>query len=60
MAQKHGLPEKYTDFNNDRYAYIWCSSYTNVKDITLLIDELKMHDIDVMQTNLLCTGIKIE
>jgi len=59
MAQKHGLSGKYTDFDDGKYVYIWYP-YTNVIDITIFIYELKLHGFDVVQTNLLCTGVKIE
>jgi len=55
LAQKHGLSGKYTDLG--RYAYIWC---TNKIDIAIFINKLKKHDFDVIQTNMHCTGVRIE
>jgi len=59
MAKKYGLSGKYTDLANGRYAYIWCPLNKNI-DTASYINELNTHGIDVIQTYLFCTGVKID
>jgi len=66
IAQIHKCYGKYTDIGNGRYAYIWspywCEPYTNQTkaSIMLLTNELKSHGFDVIETNLVCSGVRIE
>jgi len=60
IAQKHGLSGKYTDFDNGRYAYIWCPAYINIEIIVSFMTELKTLGFGVTSTDLICTGVKIE
>jgi len=67
IAQIHKCYGKYTDIGNGRYAYIWCpywcephrTNQTKVS-IMLLTKELKSHGFDVTETNLVCSGVRIE
>jgi len=59
IAKKYRLSGKYTDLGNGRYAYIWCPYNTDI-DTASYINELNTHGFDVKQTDLFCTGVKID
>jgi len=59
MAKKYGLSGKYTDFGNGRYAYIWYPLNKNI-DIASYMYDLNTHGFDFTQTDLFCTGVKID
>jgi len=58
MARKYGLSGKYTDLGNGRFAYIWYP--LNKIDIASYMNELNTHGFDVIETDLFCTGVKID
>jgi len=59
MAQKLGFSGKYTDLSHGRYAYIWYP-YTNKTDFTVFMNNLTTQGFNIILTNLLCSGVKID